>query len=809
MSSISEIKSWNLLGLLAMCTLLCANGAWSTPNPLVEFKFNEGTGTTSANTGTMGGNGTFTSTLPSWDSRAPINGSQSLYYGVANGAYAVDLPSSNDIKDLKSFTIAGWINCKSSLTGAGGNRIVSWLKHGDNDGVDLAYQGSNNSLQLGIKDWNDVGGPQSSANKIPVDINGPFNNWRFFAVTYNSALSSGHVKFYFGTNATVATLDVARDYSRGLTGSDIASTVTIGHHPATHRAGNTTQNFKGVLDQIRVFGSKTDGSGALTIEQIRELQNASQTMGGGIVYERWSSVGGIDVQSLITTPDYPNNPTNRSVRSLFETPEDQVLDYGARMTGWLLAPETGNYTFWIAGDDRAELRLSTDANPANMRLIASVPNYTAVREWEKYPNDQKSALVPMVAGQYYYVEALLKQSTGSAHMQVGWQLPNGLMERSIPAGRLFLTPGEGTGMFPSSFTYYTPGTSSKAAVTGWRTSPENEFFIETEGQDQFLVREGEVVTKNRLCFGQEYGDNLDLCLRYQRDNAGDRGALILEGGNAPASPANAPRPSAFKVLGPSETPLEAPYVDFNQRLTLTGPAFIHNGLNYDASATLHYADGLFFSRFTDDFDAENSRTSLLNQDGLRLERGTVMDGVPSSQFTLQLHYSGATASVLEEVGGYGATLEYGPYGIHYISAEGPQQIVETTVGDDGVTTTGKVTAGTVEADVVVATTMVTTPKWRLAESLPDYVFENDYRLMKLDEVERFVKEKKHLPEVPSSKEMSEKGVNIAEMNILLLKKVEELTLHVIDLDKQVRTQNKKNTQLEKALGRMQLNGKGK
>jgi hypothetical protein len=68
---------------------------------------------------------------------------------------------------------------------------------------------------------------------------------------------------------------------------------------------------------------------------------------------------------------------------------------------------------------------------------------------------------------------------------------------------------------------------------------------------------------------------------------------------------------------------------------------------------------------------------------------------------------------------------------------------------------------------------------------PDYVFEENYNLPSLTEVESFIKANKHLPEVPSAKEMEEKGINLSEMNMLLLKKVEELTLYVIEQQKEI------------------------
>ena len=68
---------------------------------------------------------------------------------------------------------------------------------------------------------------------------------------------------------------------------------------------------------------------------------------------------------------------------------------------------------------------------------------------------------------------------------------------------------------------------------------------------------------------------------------------------------------------------------------------------------------------------------------------------------------------------------------------------------------------------------------------PDYVFSSDYQLMPLHEVEQFVKENRHLPEVPSEKELKENGLDVVEMDALLLKKIEELTLYVIELEKQI------------------------
>lgn len=65
---------------------------------------------------------------------------------------------------------------------------------------------------------------------------------------------------------------------------------------------------------------------------------------------------------------------------------------------------------------------------------------------------------------------------------------------------------------------------------------------------------------------------------------------------------------------------------------------------------------------------------------------------------------------------------------------------------------------------------------------PDYVFEDDYDLSSLEEIDEYIEANGHLPEVPSAVEMEAQGVSLGEINMLLLKKIEELTLHLIDLN---------------------------
>ncbi len=73
---------------------------------------------------------------------------------------------------------------------------------------------------------------------------------------------------------------------------------------------------------------------------------------------------------------------------------------------------------------------------------------------------------------------------------------------------------------------------------------------------------------------------------------------------------------------------------------------------------------------------------------------------------------------------------------------------------------------------------------------PDYVFDKNYDLMPINDLEKYLKKNKHLPDVPSSNEVIKKGINVGKMDATLLKKIEEQTLYIIDLQKQINEMQK-------------------
>ncbi|WP_281232409.1 tail fiber protein [Flavobacterium gelatinilyticum] len=104
--------------------------------------------------------------------------------------------------------------------------------------------------------------------------------------------------------------------------------------------------------------------------------------------------------------------------------------------------------------------------------------------------------------------------------------------------------------------------------------------------------------------------------------------------------------------------------------------------------------------------------------------------------------------------------------------------IGTTIPDEKLTVKGKIHTQEVKVDMT-------------GPLVPDYVFADDYRLRSLQDVENYINENKHLPEIPSAQEIEKNGLMLAEMNMALLKKIEELTLYMIEQNKQIKNLEKK------------------
>jgi hypothetical protein len=177
------------------------------------------------------------------------------------------------------------------------------------------------------------------------------------------------------------------------------------------------------------------------------LRPAGATATGSILREWWTNIPGDHVPDLTSNLAYPNKPTGSELLPIFEGPTNIADDYGTRIRGYIHPPQSGPYTFWTATDDGGDLFLSTSEDPAQKVKIAYQTFAVRKRDWNATPT-QRSNAINLVRGRRYYIELLHKEGKGDDHCAVGWQLPDGTMERPIPGKRLsaWIPGGRGAGV---------------------------------------------------------------------------------------------------------------------------------------------------------------------------------------------------------------------------------------------------------------------------------------------------------------------------------------------------------------------------
>ena len=139
-----------------------------------------------------------------------------------------------------------------------------------------------------------------------------------------------------------------------------------------------------------------------------------------------------------------------------------------------------------------------------------------------------------------------------------------------------------------------------------------------------------------------------------------------------------------------------------------------------------------------------------------------------------------------DFGGPGMQFQYAASKDNYNALEYKTGLFMAADGRIGIGTLSPKESLSVNGKIRAHEIKVETANW------PDYVFEENYKGISLKELGRYIKVNKHLPEMPSAEKAEKEGVDLGEMNKLLLKKIEELTLHVIELDRKLDQQTKLN-----------------
>jgi hypothetical protein len=232
---------------------------------------------------------------------------------------------------------------------------------------------------------------------------------------------------------------------------------------------------------------------------------------------------------------------------------------------------------------------------------------------------------------------------------------------------------------------------------------------------------------------------------------------------------------------------------WNKTATLksTFPVLIFNsndskwgGLGYDYSSGLN----LWVNASSDDLSGTgNAPFHISNAGNISLGNGNAafklnVNGETSFTQFLHLTSNDQEIKLYRDGSAYGYLWSSG-LGLHWGKGSNSNSITIDNNGNAGVGTVdtkgyklavnGKIRAQEIKVE---------------ASPWPDYVFTKDYNLPSLQETEKHIKEKGHLPGIPSTAEVKANGIDLGEMNAKLLQKIEELTLHLIEMNKKAEQQ---------------------
>ncbi len=143
----------------------------------------------------------------------------------------------------------------------------------------------------------------------------------------------------------------------------------------------------------------------------------------------------------------------------------------------------------------------------------------------------------------------------------------------------------------------------------------------------------------------------------------------------------------------------------------------------------------------------------------------------------------------------------GQSNINFIDAQANGNSIFTLNGLGNAFLNGNMAIGTPDSKgykLAVAGGMIAeSVKVKLQSAWPDYIFNKDYKLLSLDDIEAYIKKNHHLPEMPSASDIEKTGLDLGIINTKLLQKIEELTLYIIDL-------KKGNLELKENIAKQQL-----
>jgi hypothetical protein len=169
---------------------------------------------------------------------------------------------------------------------------------------------------------------------------------------------------------------------------------------------------------------------------------------GSVNREWWSNVSWKGPSDALDDPRFPGHPDGRDRMNRFEMEAVTTNRFGLRLRGYVHPPVTGDYEFWLAAQQEAQLFLSPDERASAKMLIATSFSTGAPRDWDADlaarrargdGSSRWSGAIPLKTGKRYYIEAIVTVPQGEGHLSVAWKRPDAI--RELLSGE-FLSPAE-------------------------------------------------------------------------------------------------------------------------------------------------------------------------------------------------------------------------------------------------------------------------------------------------------------------------------------------------------------------------------
>jgi hypothetical protein len=358
--------------------------------------------------------------------------------GTALGFVAPTTPTFTTAPQSQTVQQNRTVSFITEATGAGENTVIptyQWFRNGV--AITDATTGRYTSPQLALADNGvvfrveaDFAGTKATAQAtitVTADTTPPTVVRASGSENYRNAT----IQFDEEMDATV---EVAANYS--ISGGLGTPTAVTRVNPTTVRLTTAAQT-PGTNYVITMTGLK-DKAGNTLVANTATFK-AFIFRAGVVKYERYNTTA--------TFEDFRDNirgkvpPDTFGILSTWEAPVNVQENYGGRIAGFVIPPTTGDYVFYMSSDDRGAVYLSTDDDPANMKLIAFEPTWNDNRDWVAL--DRRNADAPenrsdtfqetewaggapakitLTAGRRYYMETLWKEGGGGDNGSTTWKL---------------------------------------------------------------------------------------------------------------------------------------------------------------------------------------------------------------------------------------------------------------------------------------------------------------------------------------------------------------------------------------------------